>query len=81
MKTVTVIINGSALVFSKTNGVLLALTEPEGNRLIDTTPELGGLIDVSCPLKSSVRSGLLLVIRTAAQSSAATRTSRSATLP
>ena len=51
MKTVTVIINGSALVFSKTNGVLLALTEPEGNCLIDTTPELGGLIDVSCPLK------------------------------
>ena len=51
MKTVTANINGSRLVFSRDNGVLLSLTEPEGNRLIDTVPALGGLIDVACPLK------------------------------
>ncbi len=50
-KTVVANLNGSRLVFSRTNGVLLSLTEPEGNRLIDTVPALGGLIDLACPLK------------------------------
>ena len=51
MKTESITLNGTRLVFDRQNGTLLTFTEPEGYRLIDTIPPLAGLIDVACPLK------------------------------